>query len=95
MERVGKVAYSLALPPKMSRVHNVFHISMLRRIVDDSSHEINLTDIELNENVNFNEGVVKSLDREVKKLSNKEIPLVKVQWNQICKINSQHYLSTS
>ena len=38
LERMGKVAYKLALPPKLSTVHNVFHVSMLRRYVLDPSH---------------------------------------------------------
>lgn len=40
LERVGKVAYRLALPPVLSGVHNVFHVSMLRKYVLDSSHVI-------------------------------------------------------
>ena len=80
MERVGKVAYSLALPPKMSRVHNVFHISMLRRIVHDPSREINFKDIEVNDIMSYNERPVKILEQGVKKLRTKEIVLVKVQW---------------
>ena len=38
LDRVGNVSYRLALPPQMSHVHNVFHVSMLRRYVYDSSH---------------------------------------------------------
>ena len=40
LDRVGEVAYRLALPPVLSGVHNVFHISMLRRYVPVSSHII-------------------------------------------------------
>ena len=80
MERVGKVAYRLALPPKMSRVHNIFHISMLRKCAHNPEHEIDFNDIEVNDNATFNEGPVRILDHGVKKLRNKEIPLVKVQW---------------
>ena len=77
---MGKVAYRIALPPKMSGVHNVFHISMLRRIMHDPSHKINFKDIEVNDNVTYNEGPVKILEHGVKKLRTKEIPIVKVQW---------------
>ena len=64
----------------MSGVHDVFHICMLRRCAHNPAHEIDFSDIEVNNNVTYNEGPVRVLDREVKKLRNKEIPLVKIQW---------------
>ena len=39
IEKVGPVAYHLALPPELEKIHNVFHVSMLRRYRSDSSHE--------------------------------------------------------
>ena len=54
MERAGIVTYRLALPPKMSGVHNVFHISMLRKCAHNPEHEIDFNDIEVNNNVTFN-----------------------------------------
>ena len=62
----------------MLGVHNVFHISMLRNCAHNPDHEINFEDIEINDNVMFNEGPVRILDHGVKKLRNKEIPLVKI-----------------
>ena len=38
MERVGSLAYRLALPPELSRIHNVFHVSMLRKYIADPSY---------------------------------------------------------
>ena len=67
LERVGKVAYRLALPPKMAEVHNMFHISILRRIMHDLLHKINFKDIEVNDNVTYNERLVKILECGVKK----------------------------
>ena len=52
---MGKVAYRLALPPKISGVHNVFYIIMLRRIVHDPSHKIKFKDIEVNDNMTYRE----------------------------------------
>ena len=51
LERIRKVAYRLALPSKMSGVHNVFHISMLRKCAHNPEHEIDFNDIEVNDNV--------------------------------------------
>ena len=45
LDRVGKVAYRLALPPSMSSVHNVFHISMLKKCLLDTKHAIVVEDI--------------------------------------------------
>ena len=38
IERVGSLAYRLALPPELARIHNVFHVSMLRKYIADPSH---------------------------------------------------------
>ena len=57
LERIGKVAYILALPPKMSGVHNVFHISMLRKCAHNPEYEIDFNDIEVNDNATINEGL--------------------------------------
>ena len=61
-------------------VHNVFHISILKKYVHDPSHIICFDDIKVGENVTFYERPVKVLGYEVKKLRNKEIPIVKIQW---------------
>ena len=64
----------------MSGVHNVFYINMLRNCAYNPDHEINFEDIEINDNVTFNKGPMQILDPRMKKLRNKEILLVKVQW---------------
>ena len=64
----------------MSKVHNIFHVSMLKKCVHNPKNEINFEDIKVNNNVTYNEGPVWVLDRKVKKLRDKEIPLVKIQW---------------
>ncbi|KAL5563452.1 hypothetical protein UlMin_033199 [Ulmus minor] len=79
-ERVGKVAYKLMLPPEMSTVHNVFHISMLRKYFPDTSHVLELDAIEIQEDLSYEEKPIQILDRKEKTLWNKEIPLVKVLW---------------
>ncbi|KAL5559924.1 hypothetical protein UlMin_036136 [Ulmus minor] len=80
LERVGKVAYRLALPPNLASVHNVFHVSMLKKYVPDASHILEQEPIELHEDLTYEEKPVQILDRKTKTLRNKEIPLVKVLW---------------
>ncbi|KAL0536800.1 hypothetical protein IC582_025762 [Cucumis melo] len=80
LERIGPVAYRLALPPSLSTVHDVFHVSMLRKYVPDPSHVVDYEPLEIDENLSYTEQPVEILAREVKTLRNKEIPLVKVLW---------------
>ncbi|KAL4016984.1 hypothetical protein IC575_024655 [Cucumis melo] len=80
LERIGPVAYRLALPLSLSTVHDVFHVSMLRKYVPDPSHVVDYEPLEIDENLSYTEQPVEVLAREVKTLRNKEIPLVKVLW---------------
>ncbi|KAL4022996.1 hypothetical protein IC575_016743 [Cucumis melo] len=80
LERIGPVAYRLALPPSLSTVHDVFHVSMLRKYVPDPSHVVDYKPLKIDENLSYTEQPVEVLAREVKTLRNKEIPLVKVLW---------------
>ncbi|KAL0561659.1 hypothetical protein IC582_002099 [Cucumis melo] len=78
LERIGPVAYNLALPPPLSIVHDAFHVSMLRKYVSDPSHVVDYEPLEIDENLSYKEQPVKVLAREVKMLRNRAIPLVKV-----------------
>ena len=62
LKRVGTVAYRLALPPSMSGVHEVFHVSMLRKYTPDPAHVVNWGQIEVDTNGTFQEGPVCILD---------------------------------
>ena len=79
-KKVGLVAYRLALPPELEKIHNVFHVSMLRRYRSDPSHVVSSEIIELRPDLTYEEEPVEILTREVKELRNKRIPLVKVLW---------------
>ena len=81
LEKVGELAYRLALPTSMSGVHNVFHISMLRKYVPDESHVIDHSTIEVKENATFVVEPVRILDRSTRKLRRREVELVKVLWS--------------
>ena len=80
LDKVGPVAYRLALPPELDRIHDVFHVSCLRKYVPDESHVLNYVPAELGEDLTFEERPVEILDRKEKTLRNKVIPLVKVLW---------------
>ena len=80
IEKVGPVAYYLALPPDLEKIHNVFHVLMLRRYRSDPSHEVSSETIELRLYLTYEEEPVEILAREVKELQNKKILLVKVFW---------------
>ena len=62
LERVGTVAYRLALPPSMSSVHEVFHVSMLRRYPPDLAHVVDWGKIEVGRDGTFEEGPVCIMD---------------------------------
>ena len=55
MERIGAVAYRLALPPQMFGVHDVFHVSMLRRYESDPSHVLEWSDLDLEADIYYKE----------------------------------------
>ncbi|KAA3462021.1 DNA/RNA polymerases superfamily protein [Gossypium australe] len=78
IERIRHVAYRLALPPELERIHNVFHLSMLRRYRSDSSHVISPTEVEIQPDMTYSEEPIKVLARETKELRNKKVALVKV-----------------
>ena len=80
LERVGTVAYQLALPPRMSSVHEVFHVSMLRRYTPDPSHLVDWGDIEVDTEETFKEGPVGIMDSRDQVLRRKTLRLVKVLW---------------
>ncbi|KAL0556362.1 hypothetical protein IC582_004875 [Cucumis melo] len=80
LERIGPVAYRLALSPSFSAVHDVFHVSMLRRYVADPTHVVDFEPLQISENLSYKEQPVEVLAREVKKLRSREISLVKVLW---------------
>ncbi|TYK07997.1 pol protein [Cucumis melo var. makuwa] len=65
---------------KLSPLHDVFHVSMLRKYVADPTHVVDFEPLQINENLSYEEQPVEILEREVKRLRNRGIALVKVLW---------------
>ena len=80
LERVGTVAYQLALPPNMSDVHEVFHVSMLRRYTPDPAHVVDWGEIKVDTDGTFEEGPVCIMDSRDQVLRCKTVRLVRVLW---------------
>ena len=76
--RVGEVAYRLVLPPKLSRIHSVLNVSMLRKYISDPLHVLQPQTVELNEDLMYEEYLVAIVDRQVRQLCTKNFSMVKV-----------------
>nr|GFB27560.1 putative reverse transcriptase domain-containing protein [Tanacetum cinerariifolium] len=77
LEVIGKVAYKLELPEELSRVHNTFHVSNLKKCHADEPLAVPLDELQFDDKLHFIEEPVEILDREVKRLKQSQIPLVK------------------
>ena len=80
VDRVGTVAYRLVLPPSMSSVHEVFHVSMLRKYTPDPAHVMDWRQIEVDIDGTFEEGPVRIVDSRDQVMRRKTVRLVKVLW---------------
>ncbi|GKA37726.1 putative reverse transcriptase domain-containing protein [Tanacetum coccineum] len=79
--KVGTVAYHLEILEKLSRVHSTFHVSKLKKCMADEPLAISLDEIQIDEKLHFIEEPVKIMDREVRRLKQSRILIVKVRWN--------------
>ncbi|PNX98730.1 retrotransposon protein, partial [Trifolium pratense] len=80
IKRVGTVAYKLALPPSLSGLHNVFHVSQLRKYISNPFQSLSVESVDLKSDLTFQPQPAQIIERSVKTLRSKEIPLVKVIW---------------
>lgn len=80
LKKVGPVAYQLALPPQLAGLHNVFHVSQLKKYQPDPSHVIEPEEVEIQENLTYRTEPDRIVDAKDKQLRNKTIRLVKVIW---------------
>ncbi|KAH9763231.1 Endonuclease [Citrus sinensis] len=85
LERIGPVDYRIALPPSLSRLHNVFHVSVLRKYIADPSHVLDNQPIQITEDMSYEEQPIEIVDRNEQVLRNRVISLVKAS----CMCSSQ------
>ncbi|GKD18049.1 hypothetical protein Tco_1207207, partial [Tanacetum coccineum] len=81
LEKIGSVAYKLDLPQELSRVHNTFHISNLKKCYSDEPLAVSLDGLHIDDKLHFMKEPLEIMDREVKRLKQSRIPIVKVRWN--------------
>nr|GFA98983.1 putative reverse transcriptase domain-containing protein [Tanacetum cinerariifolium] len=79
--RVGSIAYKLELSEELSRVHNTFHVSNLKKCYANEPLAIPLDGLHFDDKLQFVEEPVEIMDREVKRLRNSRVLFVKVRWN--------------
>ncbi|GJR11205.1 putative PIF1 DNA helicase/replication protein A1-like protein [Tanacetum coccineum] len=83
IDKVGTVAYRLELLEQLSRVHSTFHVSNLKKCLADEPLAIPLDEIQIDDKLHFIEEPVEIMDREVKRLKQSRISIVKVRWNSM------------
>ncbi|XP_010693419.1 uncharacterized protein LOC104906376 [Beta vulgaris subsp. vulgaris] len=81
LQRKGKVAYKLALPMQVKKMHDVFHIHQLKRYIPDKNHVLEPERIKIDSSLTFEERHVKFLDKKVRSTRNKDVNIVKVIWS--------------
>ncbi|GKF83353.1 hypothetical protein Tco_0245009 [Tanacetum coccineum] len=81
LEKIGSVAYKLELPQELCRVHNTFHVSNLKKCYADEPLAVLLEGLRIDDKLQFVEEPVEIMEREIKRLKQSRIPLVKVRWN--------------
>ena len=77
---MGQVAYELDLPSELEAVHPDFHVSMLRKCIGDPTRIVPVDDVQVTDKLTYEEVPVAILDRQVRRLRNKEVSSVKVLW---------------
>ena len=81
MERIGPVAYRLNLPEQLSGVHNVFHVSNLKKCLADETRVVPLEELEIDEQLRFVEEPVEVTDQDIKTRRHSKTPIVRIRWN--------------
>ncbi|GKA24503.1 hypothetical protein Tco_0710536 [Tanacetum coccineum] len=81
MEKVRSVAYKLELPQELSRVHQTFQVSNMKKCYTDEPLAVPLNGFHIKNKLHFIEEPAEIMDQEVKRLKESRVPIVKVRWN--------------
>nr|GEY46360.1 putative reverse transcriptase domain-containing protein [Tanacetum cinerariifolium] len=81
LAKVGTIAYRLELPQQLSRVHSTFHVSNLKKYLSDEPLAIPLDELHIDDKLRFIKEPVEIMDREIKRLRQIHISIIKVRWN--------------
>ncbi|GKC52212.1 hypothetical protein Tco_1074957 [Tanacetum coccineum] len=81
LARIGHVAYTLELPEELKGIHSTFHVSNLKKCLAKGEVVVPLEEIQLDDKLHMIEEPIEIVHKEVKRLKQSRIPIVKIRWN--------------
>ena len=82
LKRIGVIAYRLALPPSLDKVHNIFHVFMLRKCMSDPDQIVELQPLQFESDLSYAEYPINILDVQERQLRNRTQTFLKSQWSR-------------